>query len=201
MANNFRCQGWHTQHNTTTSIIHNHLCFKPKLSSLAIAIMPFTSAPAPPPMITKATGGSDPNSGFFVATSATSFTTNSGRVSQEDFSLVAKLQRLPIHAPPGAHLTCAGSRPLTKNQLAVERKYTKEAKATAMEERKSAVTARKTDIALKRQERLITSVEAKATKATTKANELCLELATATKPKRVLHFQQLLPTPTKKSGI
>jgi hypothetical protein len=139
--------------------------------------MPATPAPAPLPTFAKPTGGSDMNSGFSVATSATGFTTDSSRVSQEDLALVAKLQQIPVHAPPGAGPTRAGLRPLTKTQLAVERKSTKEAKALAAEERKSAVAACKADIVLKLQQRLINSVKVKAAKATAKADELHLQLA------------------------
>ena len=176
-AAKFRCGGWHTQHNTTASIVRNHLCFKPRLPSPTSYTMPPTSAPAPLPTFAKALGGSDMNSGFSVATSATGFTTDSDGVSQEDLALVAKLQQIPVHAPPGPRPTRAGLRPLMKTQLAVKRKSTKEAKAIATEERKSAMAARKADIFLKRQQQLINSAEVKAAKATAKANELCLQLA------------------------
>ena len=99
-AAKFRCGGWHTQHNSTASIVRNHLCLKPRLPSPASYTMPATSAPAPLPTFAKATGGSDMKSGFSVATSVTGFTTNSGGVSQEDLALVAKLQQIPVHAPP-----------------------------------------------------------------------------------------------------
>ncbi len=99
-------------------------------------------------MFVKPTGSSDMNSGFSVATSATGFNTNSGGVSQEDSALVTKLQQIPVHASPGAHPTRARLHPLTKTQLAAERKSTKEANTIAAEERKSAVAARKANIVL-----------------------------------------------------
>ena len=83
-----------------------------------------------------------------------------------------------LHAPPGVHPTRAVLRPLMKTQLAVERKSTKEAKAIATEEKKSAMAACKADIVLKQQQRLINSIEVKAAKATTKADKLRLQLAT-----------------------
>jgi hypothetical protein len=90
-AAKFRCGGWRTQHNTTASIVRNHLCFKPRLPSLASSTMPATTASAPPLTVAKPTGGSDMNSGFSVATSATGFTTDSG-ISQDDLALVPNLQ-------------------------------------------------------------------------------------------------------------
>jgi hypothetical protein len=113
MAANFWCGGWHTPHNTTASIVCNHLCFKPRLPSLTSATMPATSPSAPLFTFAKATSGSDINLVFSIATSATGFTTDSDGVSQED-------QWIPIHAPPGARPTRAGLCPLTKTQLAVE---------------------------------------------------------------------------------
>ena len=75
--------------------------------------MPATSPSAPLLTFAKATSGSDINSVFSIATSATSFTTDSDGVSRED-------QWIPVHAPPGARPTRTGLRPLTKTQLAVE---------------------------------------------------------------------------------
>jgi hypothetical protein len=83
-------------------------------------------------------------------------------------ALVAKLQQIPVHAPPGACPTRSGFCPLTKTQLSLERKAAKEAKIIAAEERKSAVAARKADIVLKRQQQSINSIEVKAAKATVK---------------------------------
>ena len=89
------------------------------------------------------------NSDFSIATSATGFAPNCGRVSQEDLALVAELQQIPVHAPPGDRPTRTGLRPLTKTRLAAERKSAREAKAIAAEERKSAMAACKADIVLK----------------------------------------------------
>ena len=100
-------------------------------------------------MVAKPTGGSDMNSCFSVATSASGFTTDSSGVSQDNLALVTKHQQIPVHAPPGARPTRSGLRPLTKTQLSADRKATKEAKAIAMEEKRSAVAARKADIVLK----------------------------------------------------
>ena len=55
----------------------------------------------------------------------------------------------------------------------------KEAKAIAVDKKRSAVAARKADMVLKQQKRLINFVEVKAAKATAKAAELCLQLAAA----------------------
>jgi hypothetical protein len=140
--------------------------------------MPATTAPAPPLTVAKPTGGTDRNSGFSIATSATGFTTDSG-ISQDDLALVANLQQMLVHAPPGARPTWSGLRPLTKTQLSAEHKATKEAKAIAADEKRSAVAARKADMVLKRQQRLINSVEVKAAKATAKAAKLRLQLAAA----------------------
>ena len=110
--------------------------------------MPATTAPAPLLTVAKPTGGSDINSGFSIATSATGFTTDSG-ISQDNLALVANLHQIPVYAPPGARPTRSGLRPLTKTQLSADRKATKEAKAIAMEEKRSAVAACKADIVLK----------------------------------------------------
>jgi hypothetical protein len=82
-----------------------------------------------------------------------------------------------MHAPPGACPTRSGLSPLTKTQLSAERKATKEAKAIAADEKRSAMAARKADMVLKQQQRLINSVKVKAAKATAKAAELRLQLA------------------------
>jgi hypothetical protein len=71
-----------------------------------------------------------------TATSITTFSTKSGdALTQENFTLLAKLQGSPIHAPSGPHLICAGARPITKTQLQANQKAAKEAKAKAAEEK------------------------------------------------------------------
>jgi len=91
-------------------------------------------------------GGAD-SSGLSVATAATGFSTDSSFHSEP--SLASKLQHL--HAPPGAFLTCSGTRLPTKTQQVADRKALKDLKDKATEEKKLAVLTRKADAQAKHQ--------------------------------------------------
>jgi hypothetical protein len=77
---------------------------------------------------------------------------------------------------------CTGTRGITITQRHAERKALKETKLKAAEEKKLATAARKAEIVTKKQERqacLISSSEAKVTKAMAKADKLRAKLAKA----------------------
>jgi hypothetical protein len=117
-----------------------------------------------------------------VSTSVTRFSTKSGNVSPlDDFALLAMLQGTPIHASPGPCPTCASVCAPTKMQLSANRKAVKDAKTKASEDKKLASTAFKAQNMAKKLECLISSAEAKASKATAKAKELRIKLAHITK--------------------
>jgi hypothetical protein len=112
---------YHTSLSTTTSIapVHHpwkHVRFKPSLSFLAtMPIAAFFDLPS-----TKATAksGTLAAPGLSTATSITTISTKSGdALTKEDYTLLAKLQGSPIHAPPGPRPICTGTRPITKTQL------------------------------------------------------------------------------------
>jgi hypothetical protein len=111
-----------------------------------------------------------------TATSATSCSTNSGNTEPGNhYALLAKLQGIPIHAPPGLCPIHAGAWPITKTQVHTEHKAKKEAMAKAAEGKKLAVTVRLTKVLAKKQEKqelLLSTAKTKAAKAVAKAKEL-----------------------------
>ncbi len=126
-------------------------------------------------------------SGLSIATFTTGHSTDSSAaVSHNNLALLSKLQGTLIHAPPGPRPLHAGAWSITKTQLQIERRATKEAKSKAVEDKKLAVATCRTEAQAKKQERqekLIFSAEARAAKAVTKVDKLCIKLAkTATTP-------------------
>ncbi len=134
-----------------------------------------------------AKSGTIPALGLSIAASATGHSTDSSAaISHDDLALLSKLQGTPIHAPPGPRPLCAGAWSITKTQLQIERRATKEAKSKAAEDKKIAIATRRTEAQAKKQERqekLISSAKARAAKAVAKADKLRIKLAkTATMP-------------------
>jgi hypothetical protein len=115
-------------------------------------------------------------SGGSTAMSATSCSTNSGNTSPgNEYALLAKLQGIPIHAPPGPCPIRAGAWPITKTLVHAECKAKKEAKAKAAKDKKLAVPVRCTEVLAKKQEKqelLLSAAKTKAPKAVAKAEEL-----------------------------
>ncbi len=79
--------------------------------------------------------------------------------------------------PPGPRPLRTGARVSTKTQIAADCKSERELKQKVAEEKKHVAAARKVERESKRQEKLISSAEVKASKATAKAKELHLKLA------------------------
>ena len=145
--------------------------------------MPTTTILELSPALATAKKGKISVSGHSTATSVTSFTTMSNNViTKEDRPLLAMFQECAIHAPPGPRPARTGTHGITNTQRQAERKSLKEMKLKAAEEKKLANSARKAEIAAKKQERqalLISSAEAKAAKAMAKADKLCAKLGKA----------------------
>ncbi len=148
---------YHTSLSTTTSFapVHRpwkHVRFKPSLFFLVtMPVAAFFDLPS-----TKATAKSRTLvvPGLSTAMSITTFSTKSGDVlSQEDCTLLAKLQGSPIHAPSGPCPIHAGACPITKTQLQADQKAVKEAKAKAVEEKKLAAAACWAKILVKQQQK------------------------------------------------
>jgi hypothetical protein len=120
--------------------------------------------------------GTLPASRFSTATSVTSFSTTSrGILPQYNYALIAKLQGLPIHTPPGPCPIHASTRPLTKTKLHTKRKAKKEVKAKAAKDRTLAVAAKHAESLARKQEKQelqLSAAEAKAAKAVAKSDEL-----------------------------
>ncbi len=173
---------WHTQQHTTASTACIH-CSQRHIHLKPLATMPTTTILELSPALATAKKGEISVSGHSTATSVTSFTTTSNNViSKEDRTLLTMLQEHAIHAPPGPHPTHTGTRSITIALRHAERKALKETKLKAVEEKKLTTAARKAEIVAKKQERqacLISSAEAKATKAVAKADKLCAKLAKA----------------------
>jgi hypothetical protein len=92
------------------------------------------------------------------------------------------LQEHAIYARPGPCPTCTGTHGINNTQQQAECKALKETKLKAVEEKKLATAACKSEIVAKKQVRqacLISSAEAKAAKAVAKADKLCAKLAKA----------------------
>jgi hypothetical protein len=159
--------------------------------------MPLSSFLNLSPAEATAKSGTIPALGLFIATSTTGHSTNSSAaISQDGFALLSKLQGTPIHAPPGLHPLRAGAQSITKTQLQIERRATKEVKAKAAEDKKLTVAARRTEAQAKKQERqekLISSAEARAAKAVAKANKLHIKLAKLPQRPHLFTVQGPLP--------
>jgi hypothetical protein len=183
------CRGWHTQHHTSAyhtftstsqpPLSRKHVRFKPTFSLFAIA-MPTKSDFALSPTSAKAKCGTVLAADPLVATSVTSFSTESGVIPQDDLALLSRLQELPIHAPPGERPNRAGVCASTKTEIAADCKLAKEAKQKAAEDKKLAAVACKAANLAKKQKRCISSAKSKVAKATAKADKLCLKLAEVT---------------------
>jgi hypothetical protein len=115
----------------------------------------------------------------FTVASTPSPTTSVGADADNDFTMLARLQGLPIHVPLGPCPLCSGACFPTKTHIQAECKAKKDLRSKAMEEKTQAVTAPKIELKAKRQEKLIASAEAKAAKAAASADELCVKLAKA----------------------
>jgi hypothetical protein len=184
-----RCHTTHTLHHKSASFDQQHcprkhICFKPTSFLATMSLFSFLNLS---PAEATAKNKTIPALGVSIATSITSHSTNSSAaISHDDFALLSKPQGTPIHAPPGPRPLCAGARSITKTQLQIKCRATKEAKAKAAEDKKLTVTAHRTEAQAKKQERqekLISSAKARAAKAVTKANELRIKQAkTATTP-------------------
>ncbi len=111
---------WHTPNHTTASTdqlyqFHKHVHFK---SSPSLpASMPIAAFLELPPTAAMAKSRNLPASGLSTITSVTSFSMERGNVLPHDnYALLAKLQDLPIHAPPGTWPIRAGAHLITKMQ-------------------------------------------------------------------------------------
>jgi hypothetical protein len=177
------CHTTHTLHHKTASFVRQHCPrkhghFKPTFS---LATMPLSSFLNLSPTEATAKIGTISALGLSIATSATGHSTNiSTVVSHNNFALLSKLQGTPIHAPPTLHPLRAGAWFITKTQLQIKCRATKEAKAKAVEDKKLAIAACCTEAQAKKQEKqeeLISSAKARAAKAVAKAEELRIKLA------------------------
>jgi hypothetical protein len=101
-------------------------------------------------------------------------------IPQDNLALLSRLQKLPIHAPPGARPIRAGVRASTKTEIAAKGRLAKEAKQKAAEDKKLAAVTHKAANLKKKQVCLISSAKSKAAKATTKVDKLLLKLAEVT---------------------
>jgi hypothetical protein len=187
------CHTTHTLHHKTASFVQQHsprkhTCFKPTSS---FATMPLSSFLNLSSAEATAKSRTIPASGLSIATSATGHSTNSSAVvSHDKFALLFKLRGIPIHAPPGPGPLCTGAWSITKTQLQIKHRATKEAKVKAAEDKKLAIAGRRTEAQAKKQERqekLISSAKARAAKAVAKADELHIKLAETTKTPASLH--------------
>jgi hypothetical protein len=172
-----------TLHHKTASFVRQHcprkhVCFNP---TSFLATMPLFSFLNLSPAEATAKSGTTPVLGLSIATSATSHSTDSSAaVSHDNFTILSKLQGTPIHASPSPCPLCTGAWPITKTQLQTECRATNEAKAKAAEGKKLAVATHRTEAQAKKQEKqekLISSAKARASKAVTKAKELRIKLA------------------------
>jgi hypothetical protein len=114
-----------------------------------------------------------------TAASTASPTTTEG--AEDDFNLLARLQGIPIHAPPGPRPSRIGARAPTKTQIMSDRKAERDAKAKAADEKKALTAARKAESKARQQEKLILTAETKAAKAVAKTDDLRLKLEEAVK--------------------
>jgi hypothetical protein len=114
-----------------------------------------------------------------TAASTASHQTSLNADGKDNFTFLAMLQGIPIHAPPGPQPLCTGAKVPTKTQMKADQKTKKEAKLKAAEEKKLAISISKVETAAKKQEKLIFDTESNLAKATAKAEELHLKLAEA----------------------
>jgi hypothetical protein len=172
----------HTTHNnhTTASIDsginpRKHICFKPSL--LASITLPNLLTIQVPSLLEESGCLSAPS--VATAASTLSLTTSGDAKVEDDFTMLARLQGIPIHTPPGPCPPPNGVCFPTRTQIQADQKAEKDAKAKAAEEKRLAAAAFRIKTKAKRQEKLIFSPEAKATKAAVCAEELQMKLAEA----------------------
>jgi hypothetical protein len=109
-----------------------------------------------------------------LSISTTASTASNGNSIDDSFLLLARLQGIPIYAPPSPQPSRTGAKVSTKTQIVADRKSKRELKQKVVEEKKCAATACKVERESKKQEKLISSAEVKASKVTAKAKELHL---------------------------
>ena len=105
--------------------------------------------------------------------STTASTASNGNSTTNNFLLLGGLQGIPIHAPPSPRPSRIGA----KTKITADRKSKRELKQKVVEEKKCVAAACKVERESKKQEKLISSTEVKASKAMAKAKELRLKLA------------------------
>ncbi len=113
--------------------------------------------------------------------------------AEDDFDLLARLQGILIHVPPGPCPLWTSARAPTKTQIMAKQKAEKDAKAKAAEKKRLLVASRRfkanakqQEVKTKHQEKLILTAEAKAAKVVAKTDELCLKLEEAIKASTVV---------------
>ncbi len=122
---------------------------------------------------------SSQKSGFVTAPSVSTAasTASNGNFVNDDFSLLARLEGIPIYAPPTPWPSRTGAKDSTKTQTMADCKSKRELKQKAAEENKCVAADCNVERESKKQEKLISSADVKASKATAKAEELRLKLA------------------------
>jgi hypothetical protein len=138
--------------------------------------MPLPSILTLSPIRATAKSGTISASELSTAMSTTSCSTISGNIAPgNDYTLLAKLQGIPIHAPPGPCPILAGTWLITKTQVHAECKAEKEAKAKAAKDKKLAVAVCRIKALARKQEKqelLLSAAKAKDARAVAKAGEL-----------------------------
>jgi hypothetical protein len=109
-----------------------HIQFKPPLS--VSILMPNYLTIAVPSCLEKSGFLSAPS--VLTAVSTASPTTTVGADADNNFTMLVRLQGLPIQAPPGPCLLFSGACFPTKTQIQVEHKAEKDLKSKTMEEKK-----------------------------------------------------------------
>ncbi len=119
---------WHTQHHTLSVITAYQTC-SPKHVQCKLPCHCAASDTMPLLLNMKLTSLSQ-KSGFDNAPSistAASTASNDNSI-HNDFLLLARLQGIPIYAPPSPRPSCSGARVSTKTQIAADRKSKRELK-------------------------------------------------------------------------
>jgi hypothetical protein len=116
-----------------------------------------------------------------VSTAASTVSPMTTKGVEDDFDLLACLQGIPIHAPPGPRPTRTGARAPTKTQIMLDWKSERDAKAKDADEKKALTAAHKAELKARQQAMRILEAETKAAKAVAKTDNLRLKLEEAVK--------------------
>jgi hypothetical protein len=127
---------WHTQHHKLSVITAHQTCSQKHVRYKLTC--PCTTSATTSLLLDVELTSLSQKSGFVTTSSVSTAasTASNGNSINNDFLLLARLQGIPIYAPPSLWPSRTGARVSTKTQIAADRKSKRELKQKAAEEKK-----------------------------------------------------------------